>query len=218
MNDVNKCLICQNKTTEIKHICDGCFDLILHPKFDCSKCAVELQSNHEICGHCQICMPDFDRVLYAGIYQSPLDSWVKAFKFSNKIILSQLFAALLKRQLTARFADYDLVPVPLHISRLRQRGYNQAYELSKEIAKITGIKLNPCLKRTKNTQMQAQLKLKERAANIAKAFEAVETPAKNILLIDDVMTSGNTLNECAKTLKKAGAETVCVLVIARKSL
>ncbi len=133
--------------------------------------------------------------------------------------MSSLFAELMQDLLSGINSQYCLMPVPLHISRLRSRGYNQAYEMAKELAKLTNRPLINSLKRVKNTQMQAQLKLNQRANNVSKAF-AVNEPIihKHIVLIDDVMTSGNTLNECAKTLKKAGAEDVKIIVFARKSL
>ena len=133
--------------------------------------------------------------------------------------MSSLFAELMQDLLSDINSQYCLMPVPLHISRLRSRGYNQAYEMAKELAKLTNRPLINSLKRVKNTQMQAQLKLNQRANNVSKAF-AVNEPIihKHIVLIDDVMTSGNTLNECAKTLKKAGAKDVKIIVFARKSL
>ena len=140
-------------------------------------------------------------------------------KFGGKIIYSRLFAELLLPLISQVPNDYVLMPVPLHQSRLRMRGYNQAYEIAKEISKSSKRKLDTALIRQKNTAMQAQLELKHRAKNVSKAF-AVDQPLinKNILLVDDVMTSGNTLKECAKTLKKAGATDVRVLVFARKSM
>ena len=133
--------------------------------------------------------------------------------------MSRLFAELLQPKLKHMGQNYILMPVPLHVSRLRSRGYNQAYEIAKELAKLSARKLDTSLKRSKNTAMQAQLSLKQRAKNVSKAFNVKEKfKFKSIILVDDVMTTGNTLNECAKTLLKAGAEDVQVLVFARKFL
>lgn len=116
-------------------------------------------------------------------------------------------------------SEYALVPVPLHKSRLRRRGYNQAYELASELAKMSGRKLDTCLQRTRKTEMQAQLKLNQRAKNVKGAFTVSDKLLnRKLILVDDVMTSGYTLNECAKVLRKAGAEDIKVLVFARKSL
>ena len=219
---VNQCFICNNNTQKqeaLKSICIGCLSLIKHPQYDCLRCGVELQSDHSVCGSCQIKPPHFSHVKYVGIYQTPIDSWVQAFKFGKKILMSHLFAELMQGLLDDIDPDYCLMPVPLHLSRLRSRGFNQAYEMATELSKLTNRTLDTSLKRSKNTQMQAQLKLNQRTKNVSKAF-TTNGPLTNkcIVLIDDVMTSGNTLNECAKTLKKAGAEDVKIIVFARKSL
>ncbi|MBL4773621.1 MAG: ComF family protein [Alcanivoracaceae bacterium] len=142
-----------------------------------------------------------------------------SFKFGKRIIMSRLFAELLVPKLKYIDQNYVLMPVPLHISRLRSRGYNQAYEIAKELAKLSHRKLDTSLIRLKKTTMQAQLNLKQRAKNVNKAFNVKKNLiSKKIILIDDVMTTGNTLRECAKTLFKAGASDVKVMVFARKFL
>lgn len=133
--------------------------------------------------------------------------------------MSRLFADLLLENLNKIKNDYVLMPVPLHKSRLRKRGFNQAFEIAKELAKTSNLELDTSLIRVKNTQMQAQLKFKERTKNVKNAFEINKVMTnKKIILIDDVMTSGNTLKECANTLTKAGVEDIQILVFARKSL
>ncbi len=140
-------------------------------------------------------------------------------KFGNNTLISRLFAELMLKQLKNTSQDYQLMPVPLHKNRLRKRGYNQSYEIAKEMAKSSNFKLNTALKRHKNTAMQAELKLKQRAKNVKNAFQVQGTiTTENILLVDDVMTSGNTLQECAKTLRKVGIKNIQVIVFARKSL
>ena len=218
---MNQCFICNNNTQKydgFESICQGCFSLIKHPKHDCLRCGVELLLDHSICGSCQKHPPKFSQVKYVGVYQHPIDMWVMALKFGKNILMSRLFAELMQLQLDDIGLEYCLMPVPLHVSRLRSRGYNQAYEMAKELSKLTNRILDTSLKRSINTQMQAQLKLNQRAKNVSKAFTVKGVLInKHIVLIDDVMTSGNTLKECAKTLKKAGAVDVKILVFARKS-
>jgi ComF family protein len=142
-----------------------------------------------------------------------------ALKFGQKILFSKLIAELMLPILDDEQNHFVLLPVPLHKSRLRKRGYNQAYEIAKELAVLSGRELLTSLHRHKNTEMQAQLKFKQRAKNVKNAFTMNQNLShQHIILIDDVMTSGNTLNECAKVLKKAGAQEVKVLIFARKSL
>lgn len=219
---LNICLICNNKTTsqsDYKTICIGCLSLLFHPNQSCQVCGVSLQSEYHQCGQCQKNAPQYSSTSYAGSYQPPIDKWVMAFKFNQQIIYSRLFAETLLPQLSKIDSKYVLVPVPLHPSRLRKRGYNQAYEITIELAKLSGRAINTNLKRIKNTQMQAQLKLEQRTQNVKKAFKVIKPlKQKHFILIDDVMTSGNTLNECARTLRQNGAIDVKVMVFARKFL
>ena len=211
------CLICHNKS-EKQIICCGCAALAKHAKNSCKCCGVKLQNQEKQCGHCQISPPAFSHTYYEAEYKQPIDSWVKSLKFGKNLAMSRLFAEMMLKRLKVIGKEFVLMSVPLHKSRLRSRGYNQAYEIAKELAKLSGRKLDNSLKRTKKTDMQAQLKFKQRAKNVKNAFVSKENlKNKKIILIDDVMTSGNTLRECARVLKKAGAEDVRVMVFARKS-
>jgi len=141
-----------------------------------------------------------------------------ALKFGKKILYSKLFAELMSLKLNRIDKQYVLMPVPLHKNRLRKRGFNQAFEIAKELSNLSARPVDTSLVRHKNTKMQAQLKFNQRAKNVKNAFGLREDLLhQHIVLIDDVMTSGNTLQECAKTLIKAGVEDVKVLVFARKS-
>lgn len=218
---MNNCLICQNDThdSDYKSLCVGCQSLLHKPVFACHQCGASLQVSQHLCGSCLIKPPVFNQTLYASLYQAPVDKWVMALKFGKKISYSRLMAELMLPLLNQANKDHVLMPVPLHKSRLRSRGYNQAYEIAKELAKYSGYKLDTSLIRQKDTQMQAQLKFKERAKNVRGAFSLANNfHQERVILVDDVMTSGNTLSECAKTLIKSGVKSVKVLVFARKSL
>ena len=215
---MNQCLICNNKTKKYQSLCSGCKSLLSQTEFTCPQCGIELQNQQSICGKCQRHPPHFDSAAYVSSYQPPVDKWVMGLKFGKKIIFSKMFAELMLPFVNTTDSHYILMPVPLHAQRLRNRGYNQSYEIAKELSKLSGRELNTSLIRIKNTKMQAQLKFNQREKNVKRAFSVDETFNKtHIILIDDVMTSGNTLNECAKTLKKAGAYDIKVLVFARKS-
>jgi len=112
-----------------------------------------------------------------------------------------------------------IVPVPLHVRRLRQRGFNQALLLAKELSKRTGIRYGQrVLRKVKDTPFQSTLKGTERRKNIKGAFHVNNTEearGKSILLVDDVCTTGATVNECARTLLNGGAERVVALTLAR---
>lgn len=216
---LNQCLICHNNSSQYPSLCSGCITLLSHTEFTCDKCGIKLQANQPTCGACLIKPPHFSHTSYICEYQPPIDKWVMALKFGQKILFSKLIAELMLPFINKEQSRFVLMPVPLHKARLRKRGYNQAYEIAKELALLSGRKLVTSLLRHKNTEMQAQLKFKQRAKNVENAFTIKQDLShQHIILIDDVMTSGNTLNECAKVLKKAGAQEVKVLVFARKSM
>ena len=117
------------------------------------------------------------------------------------------------------FPDWILVPVPLHPRRLRERRFNQSAELARTLSKLSGLPCQDLLRRTRYTTAQAALSRKERLKNLAGAFtvkpKASLPPHGNILLIDDVFTTGSTAHECATALKKAGAQRIIILTVAR---
>lgn len=125
--------------------------------------------------------------------------------------------------LGAMMADYPLegfdliIPVPLHIKRLRERGFNQSLLLANAIGKRKGISVAPfILKRTRWTEPQVNLTGKERRVNVKGAFEVCgDVSGKRILVVDDVYTTGATVSECSKVLKRSGAKEVCVFTLSR---
>ena len=217
---MSRCNICNNLVINetYKRICSGCISLISRVSHQCRQCGIQLEVSKEICGHCLISPPVFSSVQYVSDYATPIDKWVMSLKFGKNITITRLMAELLVEKLEHIKSDAILTAVPLHKARLRSRGYNQSFEIAKELAKLSGFALKSFLKRSKNTAMQAELKLKDRAKNVRNAFSCdYDLTGKTLVLIDDVMTSGSTINECAKTLKKAGASDIKVLVFARKS-
>lgn len=141
------------------------------------------------------------------------------FKFNNKPGLAHWFAQELSDAATTLPNNSMLIPVPLSTERLKERGYNQSLEIAKHLARLSGLKLlRNALLRTRHTPAQSTLKLTERHASIKGAFACpARLDGANILVVDDVMTSGATLEECARTLKKAGAQSVTNLVVFRAS-
>jgi len=210
----NACLLCGGDAAAI--VCPGCAaDLPLLPPNRCPQCA-EPTAHGERCGHCLSRTVYFDGTCTLYRYDFPLDRLIHAFKYGGQLALAGWFGGQLADAQGSR--DFDrIVPMPLHPARLRERGFNQAAE----IARIVGHRLNVRLdvdsvRRTRPTASQAELPLAERAANVRGAFEcSADLSGQRTLLIDDVMTSGATLSECARTLKLHGAARVEVAVIAR---
>jgi ComF family protein len=211
--------------------CRSCWDAIrLITKPTCPKCGqpyptetVLRYTPHFVCGDCRKTPPFFDRVMAITFYQDVLQEAIQQFKFHHKTSLGKPLAHLMLTHLTP---DVDLspyqaiLPVPLHKIRQRQRGYNQAAILAKILAQHFHLPLlTNNLIRIRHTHSQALLKgRKERQENVKNAFQVVNPSVlqdKQVILVDDVMTTGATVNECAKTLKQAGVKSVLVLALSR---
>jgi ComF family protein len=173
-----------------------------------------------ICGVCQRHPPVFHRTVAPYIYAAPLDRLIQQFKFNRRLDLARPLAGLMGASLTLRDGAYPqlLVPVPLHPQRLRKRGFNQARELARVIGRELDIPLaTPKLcQRLRATAMQADLPARQRQGNVRGAF-AVTAPLSvgHVAIVDDVMTTGHTAAELARTLRRAGAESIEVWVCAR---
>ncbi len=175
-----------------------------------------------LCGSCLRERPAFDATVVACDYALPLDQLVLQLKFGHRLALAALFAGLLRDALLQRpgFALPALLcPVPLGPQRLAERGFNQALEIARPLARALGVALHPRLAaRAHETQAQSSVAPEQRRRNIAHAF-TVSDPAliegRHVGIVDDVMTSGQTLNELAATFKRYGAARVSNLVFAR---
>jgi ComF family protein len=180
----------------------------------CPYCAVPTPDNLP-CGRCLKKRPMFDRTVAAFAYDFPVDKLVQSLKFNEQLQLADAFA----QQLAAHIgtpADC-IVPMPLHPARLRQRGHNQSQELARHLARRLNLPLLPhACQRVRNTPPQASLGWKERVKNLRRAFACGEDfSGKHVAMVDDVMTSGASLNELALALRRAGAREVSAWVVAR---
>lgn len=193
----------------------------------CAQCASPLafaSAREERCGNCLSNPPAFDATIVASDYAAPIDQLVLALKFGNRLALAPLFAYKLRDAILRESAfsmPTLLTAVPLGEKRLAERGFNQALEIAKPLARAIAIPLAPQLiERTRDTLMQASLPTAERHRNIRHAFALPANAVKfvrgqHIGMVDDVMTTGETLNEIAATLKRHGAVRVTNLVFAR---
>lgn len=209
------CLLC-GADSESGVICAACqADLPMLPPRLCPVCA-EQTTHGERCGACLKDAPHFDRTIAAFRYDFPLDRVIHALKYGHQLALAPWFG----QHMLARFTDPDvdrIVPLPLHRDRLRERGFNQAGEIARTLGAALGLPVDlDVLLRTRATPPQADLTDKERRRNVRGAFECrSDFSGQRLLLVDDVMTTGATANECARTLKIHGARSVAVLVAAR---
>ena len=150
-------------------------------------------------------------------YDYPVDALLQRYKYQQKLDLAATFAELLAARLSGHVMPDLIIPMPLHPIRLRERGFNQSLEIGKRLAKRLGLQIDAqaCL-RTRHAPPQASLPLKARVKNMKGAFACQrQLDGLRIALIDDVMTTGASLHELAKTIKAAGAAEVECWVVAR---
>jgi len=217
------CVLCGLEAAESR-LCADCVALLEHSGPACARCAEPLPVATLLCGKCLKRPPAFDASWAGFIYRAPFDHLVQRLKFNDALsvgrALAPIWSAALRARLQAQKADLPeaLIPIPLHHSRLRQRGYNQALELARELGDALQLPVIPQgLLRTRPTAPMPGLDLIARRRNIRGAFSPGSAkPPACVALIDDVMTSGSTLNEAAKTLKRAGVERVEVWVLSRR--
>ena len=209
------CLLCAADSAS-SLLCPACTaDLPRQAATVCPQCAIETPLG-ERCGNCLKSLPAFTRTIAPFRYEFPVDRLVQALKYSHRLPLAKWFGNSLSGQITA--GEHDLLlPLPLHPLRLRDRGFNQSAEIARAIHNRLGIPMHvDCLTRIRATPPQAALPLKERARNVRGAFECTaDLSGKRILLVDDVMTTGSTLRECARVLQLHGAVQITLAVAAR---
>jgi len=190
-----------------------------HPR--CTRCALPLSATDDssLCGICQQHPPPYTRTYTAFSYGPPLSPLIQALKFERRLdyglLLSQLMIASLSRD-CATLPDV-LIPVPLHRTRLAQRGFNQALELARPLARHFNIALdsNSC-QRLRSTKQQSQLAADERHQNMKGAFRISGTlRQRHAAIIDDVMSTGSTVDALAHALRCHGIEQVDVWICAR---
>lgn len=198
-------------------ICAACRNALpYHPAATCPSCALPTAGG-ATCGHCLKKPPAFDRSVAAFSYTFPVDALIHSYKYAGNLTLLDLLAGpLAARAIAQRLPDL-LIPMPLHPARLQERGFNQALEIARQVARRLAIPLAAqACRRLRDTPPQATLKLKQRAANLRGAFACdIDLSGKRIALIDDVMTSGASLHALAQAVRAQGAVQVEAWVVAR---
>lgn len=180
----------------------------------CPSCALPTPDGSS-CGRCLQRPPDFNRTVAAFAYAFPLDKLVQALKYGEQLALAEALAERLAQRVERR--PDRILPMPLHPARLRERGFNQSLELARGIARKLDIPLlADGAQRVRDTTPQSGLPWKERKRNMRNAFACdLDLHGLHVAVVDDVMTSGATLNELARTLRRAGAREVSAWVVAR---
>ena len=212
--------------------CVSCWSeirLVSHPLCrHCGRPFPDASGDDHLCGGCLARPPRFALARSWACYprddssEHPLRHVVQKFKYGRKVSLGKPLGRLMARGCEEFLSQVDIdliIPVPLHPKRLRWRGFNQAVLLARPVSRLTQVPLDPfVLYRSRETPPQTQLAEDERRANVRGAFRLhPEKPIedKSLLLVDDVYTSGATVNECARVLAQGGAKQVYVLTFAR---
>lgn len=213
------CLLCGEHTKAASGVCLPCRqDLPWHNADVCQRCALPLpNSTTTLCGQCINLAPAFTHTHAVFRYAFPINKILQAYKYQERLTIAQFFAhSCLETQSRPSLASY-LIPMPLHPSRLQSRGFNQSLEIARQLSRAWDIPLDKhSCHRIKNTPPQASLTLKARVKNVTNAFACRGNfHGQHVLVIDDVMTTGASLNELSKTLLNAGAASVSGLVMAR---
>lgn len=203
-------LICPQCTEGITCIAAPC----------CAQCGVPFPPQAQALSHCAACRddpPPFDAARAAGIYGGALRQAIHAFKYDGMQALASPLGVFMRDHITLPFPVACLSPVPLHPERLAMRGYNQSQLLAEELGTHWNVPVHSeLLRRILNTTPQMQLPPDARRKNIKGAFATRAVPLPpTVGLVDDVFTTGSTLRECSRILKRAGVERVLVLTLAR---
>ncbi len=213
--------------SRIPHFCTSCWsDFSLLPGALCPRCgrpfgspAALTHSPEHACRFCREEPPVFDQALAVGQFEGSLRDAIHLYKYRPSRALGRHLGAWMAANVRLGRGIDLLMPVPLHSRRLRERGFNQALLLGHEVAQAHGIPLSiDSLARIRPTRPQVELSGAERVRNVAGAFAirpSCAVDGRSVLLVDDVFTTGATLNECARVLKERGAGRVLALTLAR---
>jgi ComF family protein len=212
-----RCLLCGETGLERRDLCSACAQALPWTEAACLRCALPLVAAGT-CGACLQRPPPMTRTHAAFVYGFPLDRLVPRLKFHRDLAAGRLLSELMAQALRAVPRPGALVPVPLHASRLRQRGYDQALELARPLARTLQVPLlADALVRSRATEPQSELDAVARQRNLRRAFNVplgIALP-DHVALVDDVMTTGATLEAAASTLLRAGVSRVDAWVCAR---
>jgi ComF family protein len=221
------CIGCGVTTPEtFRYMCWECWSgtIQVEPPF-CALCGDPVAGRVEhdfVCYACSAEFPSFDAARSVARYDGVVGEALRMLKYEKAMWLAPDLAVLLHNCLQAEYPSFGfdiLVPVPLHAVRRRERGFNQSAILARELGRRLGRSVVPrAVRRIRHTTTQTHLTAKQRLSNVKNAFQSGRgkmLAGQRVLLVDDVMTTGATVNACAKALKKGGAASVHVITVAR---
>ncbi|MFT5610785.1 MAG: ComF family protein [Polaribacter sp.] len=214
-----RCFACALEIAASAHpCCDACYATLPFQNGSCQHCGQVFAAKQDFCGRCLSAAPPFDACFCAFRYESPIKEQIQRFKYSQKPELAATVAKLLYAEIISNQLVLPdlLIPVPIHISRLRERGYNQAWLITQNLGELINIPCsNTIVEKHKSTPAQATLSLAARKNNNRGSFRLkTPTSARSIAIIDDVFTTGSTAAEITKILKTNGVDYVQIWGVA----
>jgi len=210
------CVLC-GQMSHAGHWCPACLASLPYLNGPhCPVCALP-NSMGDICGRCLQHPPAFDRTSAAFAYRFPIDRLIQAMKYADQLVLAHALGKQLAQRIAPESLPDCLLPMPLHPLKLRERGYNPALLLSQIVARIHRLRLLPnAVRRVRDTPAQSSLHGRERENNMKDAFAGtMDLRGLRVALVDDVMTTGASLNALARAVREAGAVSVDAWVVAR---
>jgi len=212
------CVLC-GLFSGIENLCPPCAAELPHNPSACALCGLPLPAQPgKICGACLKKPPPWDGTVAGLKYEFPVDQLVCRFKFNRNLACGQALGRVLLEAIRNSSGPLPqaIVPVPLHRSRLFTRTFNQAHMLAQQLSRPLEIPVqHALLERTRRTRGQSGLDFSQRRKNVRGAFVCRRHSLKHVAIVDDVMTTGRTLEECTRSLKRSGARSVTAWVAAR---
>ncbi len=215
--DPRLCPGCQHSLKGSQTFCSGCYHRLVKVINPCQLCGLENHNDINICAACLYQPPRWQMMIAPWQYLGLTRELLLQLKFSESLYLANsLVSTVIGHFSKPATRPEVLLPVPLHQNRLFERGFNQAYEIARILSSQLNIKLDyKTLTRIRDTEAQAGLSANKREKNILKAFSCAPTDYRHVAVVDDIVTTGSTANEIAKTLHRAGIETVEIWGLAR---
>lgn len=211
------CMLCHMKHHQFSIVCEDC--LRYFPKLGacCQTCAEPLPDiKPPRCGQCIRHPPAIDRVMTHYQYQEPLRTLLHQFKYHEGLYLTSFITQLMIEALPSQYQTECIIPVPVHIKRLQERGFNHALLLSKPIARHLKCQLEHSIcQKIIHTSPQAALKARTRQHNLHNAYTVKRTHYQHVTVVDDLITTGNTAHKMAMVLKQSGIKQVNLLCFAK---
>lgn len=212
-----RCLVCSGKDRVTRGVCSRCRSRIKpFPAASCDVCGKAI-GTRGVCLQCQRQPPFFDKMLSACVYEGMIQEIIHQFKYRRVTVYKKFLAGLVAERIAAAGVSFDLIaPVPLHWSRLFERGYNQSMLIARELSGYMGSDMRyEILQKTRRTPSQVGLPKADRERNLKNAFAATGVEGKSVVVVDDVITTGETAREVSRALKNAGAACVIFASVGR---